>query len=210
MKEVERSRQMEDLREACNVPLREQRFSTNQTTRVKRPKRKYSSLSYVEVISYAILHSPQKRVTLSEIYDFIQNNYPSFTQNRVRWKNTVRHKLSRYECFLRGEIAMQKAGCYWRIHHSFLAEFSHGDFPRRKLRPNPPLSQERTRTGNLVHDHLTIQSPFFPDYTYNSNPPFPVQSFGSLHFNQGGILTVYDQHFCLPWHHCILKGTSFS
>ena len=208
MKEVERLRQMQDPREACDVSSGDKRYSTNQTTRKKRPKRKCSSLSYVEAISYAILHSPLKRVTLSEIYEFIQNNYPSFTQNRVRWKNTVRHNLSRHECFQRGEIAMHKARCYWRIHPSFLAEFSHGDFSRRKLRPNPPLSQEGT--GNLVHNHSTIQSPFFPGYTYNSNPPFPVQSFGSLHFNQGGIPTVYDQHFCLPWHHCILNGTPFS
>mgnify|MGYP000533150521 FL=1 len=59
----------------------------------KKPRRKRNSspLSYIEIISYAILGSPRKRATLAEIYSFIQDSYPEFTENRLRWKNTVRH-----------------------------------------------------------------------------------------------------------------------
>ena len=117
--------QVEYFRKRCDVSKEEKREKPNNQTRFKKKTKKRRNafpLSYIQVISYAILSSPQKRVTLAEIYDFIQNNYPSFTENRVRWKNTVRHNLSLHECFQRGEIAMHKAGCYWRIHPSFLVQ----------------------------------------------------------------------------------------
>ena len=192
MKRVIQPKQMEHLCKVYDASKKEERDCNNQTQK-KMPKRRRNSspLSYIEVISYAILSSPQKRVTLAEIYSFIQNTYPSFTENRVRWKNTVRHNLSLHECFQRGEIAMDKAGCYWHIHPSFLAEFSRGDFSRRKLSQNPPLTSEGT--SSLVENQLTFQSPIFPCYMCDSTPPFSVPPIGSLPYHRRGI-PVSFQH----------------
>lgn len=105
-------------------------------------KRNSAALSYVAVIAHAILSSPRKRLTLSEIYQFIEEQHPRFTENRARWKNTVRHNLSLHDCFVRGEVALNKKGCNWRIHPSFIAEFSRGDFSRHKLSQSPSLPLE--------------------------------------------------------------------
>ena len=115
-------------------------MSLEETTQKR--KRNSSALSYVAVIAHAILSSPHQRLTLSEIYQFIEKQHPRFTENRARWKNTVRHNLSLHDCFVRGEVAINKKGCNWRIHPSFIAEFSRGNFSRHKLSQSPSLPLE--------------------------------------------------------------------
>lgn len=129
---------MEKTREASLVFYGEGKEDTAQLKR----KRNSSPLSYVAVIASAILSSPRQRLPLSEIYRFIEERHPEFTENRARWKNTVRHNLSLHDCFLRGEVAFNRKGCNWRIHPSFLAEFSRGDFSRHKLSQSPPICWE--------------------------------------------------------------------
>ena len=99
----------------------------------QRRKQTSSSLTYVTVIAQAKLSSPLQRLPLSEIYKFIEQRFPEFTENRARWKNTVRHNLSLHDCFLRGEVSVDKKGCNWRIHPSFIADFRRGDFSRHKF-----------------------------------------------------------------------------
>lgn len=99
----------------------------------QRRKQTSSSLTYVAVNARAILSSPLQRLPLSEIYKFIEQRFPEFTENRARWKNTVRHNLSLHDCFLRGEVSVDKKGCNWRIHPSFIADFRRGDFSRHKF-----------------------------------------------------------------------------
>ncbi|XP_078364009.1 forkhead box protein I2-like [Oculina patagonica] len=141
MKKVEQLNQRERLRKSSGDPSDKKNVST-QETQEKKQKRKRNScpLSYIEVIANAILSSRRKGASLSEIYSFIEDNYPEFTENRVRWKNTVRHNLSLHECFQRDEIALHRSGCRWRIHPSFVAEFSRGDFSRRKATQVPPFA----------------------------------------------------------------------
>lgn len=100
-------------------------------------KRNSSSLSYVAVIARAILSTPHQKLPLCEIYKFIEENHKEFTENRPRWKNTVRHNLSLHDCFIRGEMAFNRKGCNWRIHPSFILEFSNGDFSRHKFSQTP-------------------------------------------------------------------------
>ena len=100
-------------------------------------KRNSSALSYVAVIARAILSAPHQKLPLCEIYKFIEENHKEFTENRPRWKNTVRHNLSLHDCFIRGEMAFNRKGCNWRIHPSFILEFSNGDFSRHKFSQTP-------------------------------------------------------------------------
>jgi len=129
---------MEETREAALVLNAGRDVHPLETAKQKR-KRNSSSLSYVAVIAHAILSSPRQRLPLCEIYRFIEERHPEFTENRARWKNTVRHNLSLHDCFVRGEIASNRKGCNWRIHPSFVAEFSRGDFSRHKLSQSPPF-----------------------------------------------------------------------
>ncbi|XP_068723764.1 forkhead box protein L1-like [Montipora capricornis] len=175
-----------------NVPKEEKRDCVNRSQKKKpRRKRNSSPLSYIEIISYAILGSPRKRATLAEIYSFIQDNYPEFTENRLRWKNTVRHNLSLHECFQRGEVAMDKAGCYWHIHPSFLAEFSCGDFSRRKLARGPPIALEVTRS--TPESQFVMPSVISTCHICKSAQPY-LSSYGSsLHYHRQGLPELYGQ-----------------
>ena len=131
MNRAEQTRKREDYSKTSQEEGKGQNSNQKQKKK-KRRRRNSCPFSYIEMIAYAILSSPQKRATLSGIYSFIQNNYPSFTEHRERWKNTVRHNLSIQECFQRGEMAVDRASCYWHINPRFVAAFSRGDFSRRK------------------------------------------------------------------------------
>ena len=109
-------------------------------------RRKKSAMSYVALISRAILASPNKRLTLSDIYQFIEKHFPEFVESRVGWKNTVRHNLSLHNCFIKGELAQNGKSCYWRVHPRYVNRFALGDFRRRPIRD---LGNKGEETRNI-------------------------------------------------------------
>ena len=62
---------------------------------------KKPNLSYIALISQAINSRPDRRITLKEIYQFIEDTYPYYRFNQSRWQNSVRHNLSLNCCFER-------------------------------------------------------------------------------------------------------------
>ncbi|XP_071942879.1 uncharacterized protein [Antedon mediterranea] len=50
--------------------------------------------SYAQMIAKAIKTSGSNSATLQEIYDFITSRYPYYCENRMHWKNSVRHNLT--------------------------------------------------------------------------------------------------------------------
>lgn len=132
---------MESTREPA-LSLNSERAVLPRDESTSQKRKRKTAFSYVAVIAQAILSAPRQRLTLSEIYQFIEEKHPEFTENRARWKNTVRHNLSLHDCFVRGEVALNKKGCNWRIHPNFIAEYSRGDFSRHKLSQSSSLPLE--------------------------------------------------------------------
>ncbi|NXA02942.1 FOXA3 factor, partial [Nesospiza acunhae] len=90
--------------------------------------------SYIALISTAILSSPEKKLLLSDIYQWIMDNYPYFKNKEKSWRNSVRHNLSLNECFVKAGRSDNGKGHFWAIHPANLEDFAKGDYHRRRAR----------------------------------------------------------------------------
>ncbi|KAK0238671.1 hypothetical protein EDD85DRAFT_1022173 [Armillaria nabsnona] len=82
-------------------------------------------ITYVAIIKQAILSSPDRRLSLSEIYDWITTVYPFFSPATKSWKNSIRHTLSSYQCF------RNEAHGIWAIDDVELESYGIGSLQKR-------------------------------------------------------------------------------
>jgi len=86
---------------------------------------KWGKCSYKALIIEAIEQSPQRKMTLNEIYDWIVSNIDFFmgegaTNSSAGWKNSIRHNLSLHAIFVKEpqQHSTRSIGCYWRLDRS--------------------------------------------------------------------------------------------
>ncbi|XP_015916846.1 forkhead box protein P1 isoform X3 [Parasteatoda tepidariorum] len=106
--------------------------------------------TYASLIRQAIIESPERQLTLNEIYNWFQNTFCYFRRNAATWKNAVRHNLSLHKCFMRVENIK---GAVWTVDEI--------EFYKRR----PQRLQERigTLSLGLQDGHSPTNNKVYPD-----------------------------------------------
>ncbi|XP_042546420.1 forkhead box protein I3 [Dipodomys spectabilis] len=92
--------------------------------------------SYSALIAMAIQNAPERKLTLSHIYQFVADSFPFYQRSKAGWQNSIRHNLSLNDCFKkvpRDEDDPGK-GNYWTLDPNCEKMFDNGNFRRKRKR----------------------------------------------------------------------------
>ncbi|KAK7925541.1 hypothetical protein WMY93_007851 [Mugilogobius chulae] len=94
----------------------------------------WGNMSYADLITKAIESSPEKRLTLSQIYDWMVKSVPYFndkgdSNSSAGWKNSIRHNLSLHSRFVRIQNEGTGKSSWWMMNPE---GGKNGKSPRRR------------------------------------------------------------------------------
>lgn len=189
------------------IPLKKNRIEemNEQSVKTRRSSRQTAQpkppLSYIALISTAILSSPRKKLTLTEINKYLVDNYEFFRGSYQGWKNSVRHNLSFNKCFvkiLKDPSRPWGKDNYWTVLVDLLEEYikEDGNFRRRRKRQPRPKGKvepsDVTEGFNVKHTTQIEKK----NFDISPSPDVLTQSKGNIDLNRFSIdrlLQVEDE-----------------
>lgn len=90
--------------------------------------------SYALLIGMSILRSPNRRLTLAQIYRWISDSFSHYRATDLGWQNSIRHNLSLNKAFVKQERPKDDPGKgnYWAIKPGMEGQFLK-DKPNRRI-----------------------------------------------------------------------------
>ncbi|KAM4605863.1 uncharacterized protein O3C94_023215 [Discoglossus pictus] len=152
--------------------------------------------SYVALIAMAIMESPDKRLSLSAIYQYIISKFPFYEKNKKIWQNSIRHNLSLNKCFIRfpGDPGRERKG-YWTVDPAYKdSNYRRRKRMKRLFRPLPNHFQaEKSIFSSDTYGYLF--TPKYPQSIFMNNSwslrqSSAPMSYTSCHMTEGNVSPV--------------------
>ncbi|KAK2714973.1 hypothetical protein QYM36_009834, partial [Artemia franciscana] len=151
----------------------------------------WGNLSYADLITQAIQSSPENRLTLSQIYDWMVANVLYFkdkgdTNSSAGWKNSIRHNLSLHNRFMRVQNEGTGKSSWWMIN----PDAKPGKSARRRATTmeSSQFEKKRGRARKKIDNISGMQSPTSPNSSLSAEglDMFPQSPVHHGHFHIPG------------------------
>lgn len=133
----------------------------------------WGNMSYADLITQAIQSAPEKRLTLSQIYEWMVQNVPYFkdkgdSNSSAGWKNSIRHNLSLHSRFMRVQNEGAGKSSWWMLN----PDAKPGKAARRRATSMETPRYEKKR-GRLKKKLEALRASPSPSSSEGPLDPFP-------------------------------------
>lgn len=115
--------------------------------------------SYATLIGIAILRSEDKKLTLSQIYKWINDTFSWYRKSKSGWQNSIRHNLSLNKAFRKQERPKGDPGKgkYWLVEPGFEHQFLKGRINTKRPSSNfsAPSFTNTTTSNSLQYNVIS-------------------------------------------------------
>ncbi|EEB08016.1 fork head transcription factor Sep1 [Schizosaccharomyces japonicus yFS275] len=171
---------------------------------------KKPNCSYATLIALAILCSPEHRLTLSAIYDWISRTFSFYSNCNNGWQNSVRHNLSLNKAFVKIERprCMPGKGHFWAIRTGheeyFLRKNLICDFlVKKETIPTSIQSAPLERSSSIQSQDSSISSGSYQHTAQGLNAYYPDGQQLSSH-------AAYETHSAMASRNASRSATPFN